>query len=275
MRFGVRQSPSGPVAVPPGTATGQVLTWDDESERANWGSSGFGSLQKFDLSGSPDVLYHFNDSLDDLSGNGIDLEVETGTAYFAEVSPLQKSLYFQSTRLIHPVFEPLIAYTGDCTIAAILQLDANPDAGEPWVSHNAAGETPPTNILYSAEWSGGAVPKIPRWLSEHGNGTNDAYTPSTDQSFGPIHNLIHVVIRRQANIIQCFGNGAVFGPPSAALTAPDGGTDGRFRLGGDTSTTANSFALLCYAMYGYGVTDLFVKNQYNFTLGPVYGLRAL
>lgn len=224
-----------------------------------------------DTSFRPTGLWQFTDPDDllaDTSGNGYDLTVETGTERSTYISGDRGGFYFDgATSLWYDVAEPLLRLTGDM---AFFCLWANHTGvtNASFVSHGAAGETEATNQLYQFRY--GTYPGL-AFTSESGGGVDATHTDANLISLPG--QIAHVGFTRASGVVQFWHNGRKFGDPSAVLTTPTGGADGRLRLGsaGAAAPVYINGAMTSGMLLNYLPPDAECRRAYNMCLGQVLG----
>lgn len=222
-------------------------------------------VQYHDTTHSPLGLWQFSGGLTDSSGNGRTLTVESGTSRFTEIFPgVQGAFLDGSTTLIFNTADAALRLTGDMTIECLLQLSEY-TTDRYVVSHGAAGETSADNVQYSINVLDNAGEF--GYYQESGSGVDAGVQMATLRP--PINQLCHLAVTRISQVVRVYLDG-VLKATSATLTVPDGGSNGRFRIG-----SADNFAPICalasVKLIGSGLTTDQVKAEYNRTLGRFYG----
>lgn len=268
-----------PTATQP--ANGQIATWD--ATAGAWvfiNRPTLGAIEYFDTTNAPVGLWNFNGTLADTSGNGNDLALAAGNLAFCDISPGKQGLYvLEAARYATANSAPVLNLLGECTIMAIVQRDqATVDTY--MCSKAGSGETEAANQLYALILRAQAantdlIRMRAQW--EHGAGTDDLYDSAGNVSLPPIHNIMFVGMRRSAGgIVRFFTNGLPFGPDSTALTMPTGGGDASSRLvigaASPTGTSAGKYVMFGLKIVPTALTDDQVKQEYNRTLGPAFGI---
>ncbi len=207
--------------------------------------------------------------LTDSSGNGYTLTVETGTSRPTRLTPHLHGFFFDgSTTLWHNSSVAALRLTGNMTFQCLWALDVGV-ASAPLVSHLATGETEVTNSLY--QFGHGAALNDVDFLSESGLGVNAAATLNT--GWAPPGHLCHVGFTRTSGVVQAYLNGRVWGSPSAALTTPTGGADGRLRLGGSATVRCRG-SMASAVLIARALTAAQMKEDFHFTLGQAFGFAS-
>jgi hypothetical protein len=191
---------------------------------------------------APIGLWNFNESMSDLSGNGYHLTVEIGTERYCDVVPgLRGFLFDGSTTIYHNATPAALRITGDLTIETIISPDTYSTGTDRQVilQHGVNGDdsASTTNDAYQILLE--AVNNRLIFFSEHGVGVNDVYTIL--DGVAARHPVLIAAIR-ESNVITFYVNGVQIGASSSALTAPDGGSASKLRVGGYTGGSATQFA---------------------------------
>lgn len=232
------------------------------------------TIYRHTLRHAPVGLWQFDGNLNDSSGNGFTLTVETGTVLYAEIAPGVRGAYFDgSTQLYCTTYNSPLNIQGDVTIEMLVMIVSYPSGGvnRSFVSHGAPGETYSTNFAYEFSFITG-TPLTTRFLWEHDAGTNDALSLSALPALGVIS---HIAVTRTSNVVQFYLNGNAWGSPSSTLTAPNGSESGRFRIG---DANPNSYAPNCILssvkVVSKALTAAEIKAEYGRTLGAQYSTYA-
>lgn len=224
-----------------------------------------GLIQKFDVTHSPVGLWQFGGDLTDSSGNGFTLTVETGTARFTNTMGLV-GLVISATTLFRNNFEASLNITGNLTIEMLLALQSY-TTGRTLVSHSASGDASSvSNLAYGVSITTG--PAL-TFKSESGTGVDASYSINDL----PPRTLCHFAVTRSTNVIQFYLNGQTMGAASSALTAPTGGTSGRFRVGmvADTTENAPDCSIFSLKVVNSALSAAQIAAEYNRTLGTFFG----
>jgi hypothetical protein len=221
-------------------------------------------VQRHGLHHSPVGLWQFDGDLNDSSGNGFHLTVESGAARYTNIFPgLRALLIVDPLKLIYNVAEPVLRITGNLTIEMLLQLSPAYEAGKFLCSHTATGETSDTNALYQIDMVATTSENV-GLFSESGAGVNASYSITL---YPPL-SLCHFAVTRVTNVVQFYLNGRTLGAASGTLTTPTDGTSGRFRVGSSTvAGTAPSGILSSLKVLNIGLTSGQILDEFNRTLG--------
>lgn len=223
--------------------------------------------QPHDLTHSPVGLWQLNESLADTSGNGFDLELVAGVTRYTEMLPGMPGLFlFNTYKYRHNATGTALAISGDITIETIVRFRAY--TGGALLSYDTNGETEADNYLYAMALTG--PPTKTEFTHEHGAGVDDIHDIDL---LPPIGQTVHWAVRRQSNVVQHFLNGKPWGPASATLTAPTGGTNSKFHLGWVANPTCDA-DVASIKIVASALTDAQILAEYNRTLGPFYGERT-
>lgn len=225
---------------------------------------------------SPVALWQLNGNLNDSSGNGFTLTLESGgTARYLNNGPgagdLKGFLFDGVTRLVYNTTGSSLQITGDVTIEMIITL-ASYSANSVLFSYGGNNTTEATNLLYNlalATTDGVGL----TWSSEHGSAVLDTYT-STLASI-PLGVPCHFAVTRTSDVIQFYLNGQAIGAASSALTTPTGGTSSVFHLGGEVGTGTNFVpkysSIASVKVIASALSSAQVLSEYQATLGQYYG----
>jgi len=229
------------------------------SGRANYHDARFGPL----------ALWQLNDSLADSAGAGGSLSLEAGTSVFCDVLPGLRGFYFDgSTALWRNASQAALQIVGDLSIECIVTRSLV-EADKPIVCHDGQLESQGDNYLYDLYVD--SAQQL-NYFAEFGSGSNISYT-ATGLSI-PVGTPFHVALVRRSNQVTFYVNGRQFGPSSTGLVAPEGGTNGKFRIGGDIGSSPvqrMTGAVSSVKLLNKPLTAAQVAEDYNVTLGGVYG----
>src|ERR1700733_858646 len=78
-------------------------------------------IHRHDTTYSPVGLWQLNGTLNDTSGNGFNLTVESGTARYADMLPGFQSFLVSATRLVYNTSGTSLAITGDMTVECLFR----------------------------------------------------------------------------------------------------------------------------------------------------------
>jgi hypothetical protein len=233
-------------------------------------------VQKHDTTHSPLGLWQFNHgSYADSSGNGRTLSVSKGAPTWSQLFPGVECLFFNGDpviglRLIYNVDDAVLeALNGAITIEALGAFRVYVGAtAQRMITFEGSGETEVENFLFSVAFN---TAYETEWLHEHGAGINDTYAvPYQPQDLQPCH---FAVTKTAGQVVQFYLNGLPLGPPSAALTAPTGGTGNNRLYVGGASTGSWSGYLASLKLIGSALTAAEIKAEYNRTMGPAFGYQ--
>ncbi len=230
---------------------------------------GRGKANYHDARFGPLSIWQLNDTLADTGVLGATLVVEAGTSVFCDVLPGLRGFYFDgSTNLVRSSLTPQLQITGDLTVECIVTKTAL-EADKTILCHDGQTESSSDNYLYDLylDSSNQLV-----YFAEFGSGSNISYT-STGLSL-PLGAPVHVALVRRSNQSTFYVNGRQFGPSSSGLVAPEGGANGRFRIGGDFGSSPSARmtgAVSSVKILNKSLTAAQVAEDYNVTLGGVYG----
>jgi len=232
-----------------------------------------------DTTYGPAGLWQFNGNLNDSSGNGYHLTVDSGTVVYTSMCPGLVGVRLSALRLKAALANNLLRITGDVTIEMLCQLEA--DSVGSVVGSNAfvsftGGQDDTSsslNYLYHVAINEG---RLLRWFSEHGTGVNDTYDV-TAQALPPLKQVFHLAVTRTSNVIQWYVNGRPFGPPSSALTAPTDGSAAQLFVGGSGGTSpvvCSDRSIASLKITAAALAAEQIKASFNRTAGKFYGTLA-
>lgn len=189
-------------------------------------------FRRHDLTHSPEGLWQLDGDMLDSSGNSHTLTVEAGTETYGSLGNLTGFYFDGSTNLWRSSADSGLLELGDITLEMLVSFHTD-DAGFGvnsdtfLVYHGASGESLATNTAYSLGPENDAIGL--RYGAEHGSsGTNISYSP--DESTGTVGEITHIALVRENDDVTIYANGVSQGS-SSSLSAPEGGTSGRFRVG--------------------------------------------
>ena len=289
-----------------GSANGQLTYWSqtgglwlptptapNDGDTAVWNAAAnawqytplpsLGALRYFDNTFSPVGLWNFNNTLNDANGVAANnFTTAAGTLGFTDIAPGKSALYvFVGNRFSTAAPAPAMLLQGDMSMFVVIQPDSGPATADQSVAfYGASTDVEATNIQWSMAFlqqtSPVTAPKRLNYLSEHGLGVNDSVDSGGNVSLSPVHNISLMGFTRIANVIQFYVNGLPFGPPSAAIVAPTGGTDPTMRLligaGSPVTVATASFVVFSMQVIASGLSAAQVKQLYNQSLGPAFGI---
>lgn len=289
-----------------GTLDGQLTYWDNsaglwlpstaapnDGDVPLWSASGnawgftplpsLGAMRYFDNSFSPVGLWNFNGTTNDANGVAANnLALAAGNQAFTDIAPGKTALYvLVGDRYSTAAAAPAMLLQGDMSMFAVVQTDSVPAAADQAIAtYGASGETEASNLQWALNFLQQTSPpssaKRLNYISEHGAGVNDSVDSAGTASLSPVHNIAMLGFTRASNVIQFYVNGLPFGPASAPITAPTGGTDPTMRLlvgtGSPATTTTASFVLFTMQVIASALSATQVKQVYNQSLGPAFGM---
>lgn len=216
--------------------------------------------------------------LTDVSGNGFNLALEAGVEQFAMMAFGQQGFFFDgASNLVRTAATPALAITGAMTIMMlVVTFDDLPSSIVGLCGHGAIGETLADNLCYSILQS--STSRTFFTLQEHDGGINDG---TSQQPWFTAGTGLHVIGYRKSapsagqQRVQVFLDGHKWGA-EATITATNGGTNGRFRLGraGDVAGNFWTGIMGATVLYNQELTDAQVLERYNYAVGRVFGYRT-
>lgn len=220
-------------------------------------------MNRLDLSHSPTFLSHFNRSLEDLSGNGLDL---TGTTVnYTEFEPQHFGLA-PGSDVRRPAYDAALDIAGPMTIEVTGYFYSTP-SGAIFASFTATGETDPTNTQW--QLSAHTATQL-RWIHEHGaTGLDDIHlSTNATESLPRPHSRFHVAaVRDSSGVVRLYLNGRQHGDPSPAFPAPTSGTSAFMRvMFGSTAFGLDGLKVTPSALTG---ADVAASAEYVLGVAPV------
>ncbi len=263
-----------PTAAAP--ADNQIARWNAALNRYDFVEyTSAGDLQYFDLEAETTALYAFNNSLNDLSPNGINLTATGNAVGFSYVYPGKVGVCLGSGSGLQSALGTAAALTGDCTVELIFQQTDDPASTVMLMQYAGVGETQAANALWGMGFQtmnvSNAGSRRMAWVTEHGAGIDDSYISAGSTVIGWIHNVQYCAVTRIGNVIQPYYMGLPMGPPSAPLTTPDGGTSARLLFGSSSGTACIPGVYFSGRVTNVGKTPTQIKASYNRTMGPAFG----
>lgn len=229
-------------------------------------------LGRHAVDGDTAALWQFEDSLEDESSNGLDLQLSAGTVRYTDLWPGYRGILLDgSTTLIRPIHDNALAFTGDFTLEVIaLYHGPFPNVRSDIIARygSAASDgTANTNELYAMALTG--IDQGPRWNQQSGLNVNSAANGFTECF--PVYSPVHYAVTRISNVIRWYRNG-VLAVTSAALTTPTGGSSSFFKIGGTGAEPR--VVMSSMRVSNIGKTLAQVKSGYNESFGPLFGTLA-
>ena len=181
-----------------------------------------------DTTHSPVALYDVDGDLVDSSGNGLDMSMGAGTAYYgpAPVTGNARSIFFQSSRAQRPSSDASLRLHGALTIEAVVFPSIVHTTTGILAAYAGGGETEAENIAYElALLSGNRI----RFAQENGAGVDNLWDVSLHV---PVGQWTHLAVTRDvagtgANL---YINGILRASTTLA-SAPTGGTSSVLHAG--------------------------------------------
>lgn len=214
--------------------------------------------------------------LTDISGNGFDLSVETGTEQFSMLGYGLQGFFFDgATNLVRSPATPELLIPGAMTVMMlVVGVDELPAINGYLVSHGNSGELQVDNTVYAL----GQSSANRTWFSfqEHDAGINDGTPIQTYFSAGT---QIHQIGYRKTapsggqQQVQLFLDGHKWGG-TATITATNGGSSGRLRFGREVLTNFWTGTMASAVIWDRALTDAQLLERYNYALGRIYGYRS-
>jgi hypothetical protein len=219
-------------------------------------------VQLHDLTHNPAVLWQFNETLNDTSGNARHLSMTAGNLRYTEIYPGVRALNVgTANRFQFATTGTALQHTGDITILCLLLLYATADGV--LLTYDGNSEAEANNTLYEVSITTEQL----HWKQESGAGVDALFGSAR---LPPVGELCHLVSRRQAGVIQNFTDGLPIGAASSLLTTPTGGTTSFIRIG-SAATAPPACALASMKVVLSALSDADIKAEFNRTLGGLYG----
>lgn len=237
------------------------------------------TAQYHDRRHNPVGLWNFHQSLADQSGNGFDLQIDVGTERYASLLPGLVGFYFDgATRLNHPTPETELQIAGDLTGEVLFfaprQLEVQTTSPTVFGCGIYQPSIPAENFLY--DLNVGAEGDV-RFSSDTTGFPTTVVILSEVCATNTIP--LHFAFTRITNVYRVYINGQLYAT-SAVQRQPDGGSSGLFWVGsaGERGGSFDPFleraTLASIKIIDFGLTDSQVAEEYERTLGPVYGALA-
>lgn len=227
-------------------------------------------IRRHDTTFSPVGLWQLNGTLNDTSGNGFNLTVDTGTARYADMMPGFSSLLVNASRFIYNTTGTSLKISGDMTVECLIRYQTpSPTTTVNYLVGYAGGSgsgTQADNIQYAINIPSGLMGFT--WTQESGSGSATSYALSTRVLTRTV--VHHFAATRTSNVIQFYLNGRAFGVASSALTTPDGGTTSVFRIGGDGAQNAITGNIASLKVIASALSASQIAGEFNLTLGSYY-----
>lgn len=226
--------------------------------------------QPHDLTHSPVGLWQLDEVLTDSSGNGRTLVVKTGVERYTAIAPGLVGFGSEGGDTVgRSSHDAALALAGDMTVEFIARLERL-TGNDYIVSFAGSGESSAVNSQYSIA-TPSSLPSHFYFLSESGSGVDAVYEP---EDLWPIGTPFHFALTRASDVISFYINGVQAGASSGTLTTPTGGGSGTFNIGSFEGISSFIFGgVASVKLIASALTAVQVKDEYNRTLGPVYGIQ--
>lgn len=226
--------------------------------------------RNFDLFSAPAAVWNFNGTLNDSAGvDDLHLSLRAGTLRYVEFLPGMGGVLLDGSTLIgRTVSDAALRFQGDLTFSIMVRMLV-PPVGL-WLA-GMIGSSTSSSSSENHQWAVRGSGSTPRWeyIHEQGSGVAETYSPA---EWGYVRGAPKLItIRRTAGVIQGFQEGAPSGPPSAALTAPTGGTAAEFLIGALQGASRIQAVVGPIAVWDVALSDAEIAESYNRTLGGVLG----
>lgn len=238
---------------------------DRRSVLSAGGGGGGGGISRFDLTHSPVALYHFNDNLNDSSGNGF--HFDSGTPTFQEIQPNLVGLGAHGGIIQKLGSVPALAILGAITIECLGVVTAT--GAFSVASYAGSGETEATNILWQLDSVSG-IDLRNFWEFGPGNNSGTGSMFTVNHVLPRLHTPCLLGITRATNgVSRAFVNGVQFGATSTVLVMPTGGTSANLQIGATSNLMIFGLKIIAAEL-----TPAQMAAEYNRTLGAAFGFLA-
>lgn len=221
----------------------------------------------FDNFGSPISQWLFAGALTDTYG-GRTLSLRAGTLRYGSVAPGIGGVVLDGSTLIgRTVSDAALRLTGDLTLHIMARLLT--PAASLWLA-GMLGSSISTSSTENHQWAIRLNAGGRGWEYTHERGSGVAETHGPVE-WGVNFRTLLLSVRRASGVVQCFADGMPAGPPSAALTAPDGGSASEFLIGAlQGASRINAIVGPCQ-IHDAAQSDAQIAEIWNRTLGRAYG----
>lgn len=243
-------------------------------------TSEFGAPRVLDTKYAPVGLWNMHlgagIGIKDYSGNGNDMVVETGTLRYSALHPKLGGVLFDGATNAFVNGSPaVLQVTGALTLLVLAMWSDLP-----------TGTNVRTFVMHGANGAGGGSPDINNYLyrfsvdlnnqcqyfSQHGAKVNDVFTNNT---FSPRSQVALLGLTRSSGgVLNFWYNGSAVGSSFGTTTMPNGGSNGKCRIGGGAiAAEASTSVISSVGVYAAELNSTQMLERYNYSLGPAYGYR--
>jgi hypothetical protein len=264
--------------LPRGSQAERFLIWDQDT--SSW-SAGSTAPRTLDTTYDPVALYQFNrgapNGVNDQSGNGFNLAPEAGIARYTWMHPgMQGYLFDGSNGLIYNTAEASLARTGEMSAIYICTIQQFPGSEQVLLTHEAAGETEATNVLYSHRFRNAIGDQfILTYQHEHSAGVDVAFNLGSAWAFPNVITMFGFSRVDNGNgtvTITHYNQGFHWATSTAtAVTKPSGGSSGRLRIGRGAGGLQFTGLMMAAAIYPTALTAEQHRERFNYCLGRAFG----
>lgn len=221
------------------------------------------TIGRLDTTHSPKLLWSFDSTLNDASGNSHTATVDSGTIVYSSIWPGYVGASFQSCRvsLVHADVR-LIA---DLTVECIVLFDAAPAAGWLFIADASGDASSTTNICYGLRVEASRLVFL---LWENGTGADVSVT-STGIALPPPGVPFHLAYTRISNVHRIYING-VLAFTSGTLAAPTGGSATTLYVGGAVASFHPSVCIGDFKLIDSGLSGAQVLVEAQKSIGQLY-----
>lgn len=270
----------GGLELPPGSLVQSYLRWD--TTLLSWqprNNIPRAMDNRFAPVANYDFTRGFPHGIVDQSGNGYDLSLAGGFQRYSWIHPAVQAYVSDGTNiLVRSAATAALAMTGAMSYVIIGSLEAYPTAIQYLISHGGdpASALAVNNFLYGNRLRPAADQYVMGHFHEHTAGTGVTFDIGSAWA-APNQFFIWGQSRTASAgtvTTHYWNQGYEWSSATAtALTAPDGGGSGRFRLFG--SSAGNAYRGLCaqVVVYNYDIGASGHLDHYNYCLGDQYGYK--
>jgi len=228
----------------------------------------YAPIKYHDTTYSPVGLWNFNGTLNDSSGNGFTLTVNSGVTSYTYLAGGLQGMSFGSLILKYATTGTALQIAGDMTIEMLVSLNAY-SSSKNILAYGAASSLETGNEQYQLGFTSDGYGFI--WVQEFG-AANFSFVTLSGVTL-PLNQLCHFAVTRTSNVIQYYLNGQPLGAASTALTTPTGGSISTLKVGGseDGASFGPPMMMASLKIIASALTSAQILGEYRLTLGQLYG----